>query len=95
MTASLRRSWRALGRRELDFAFGLLELLASMRARDEAASREGGRDGVRAAAGVPVLPWRAAKDVELRASAGGFERPEDGGRTVVGSSARSHIPADD
>jgi len=51
---------------------------------------------VRAPVGVLVFDWRAAKEVELRARAGGFERPdEEGGRTAVGSSARSHIAVED
>jgi len=67
-----------------------------MRARLVAASREGGREEVRGPVGVLVFDWRAAKEVELRARAGGFERPdEEGGRTAVGSSARSHIAVED
>jgi hypothetical protein len=67
-------------------------LEASMRARDDAASRDGGReDCVRDVVGVPVFP-KVAKDVDDRARTGGFERPEDEG--ADGSSARSHIAVD-
>jgi hypothetical protein len=65
-----------------------------MRARLVAASRDGGREEVRGPVGVVLLGCRAAKDVELRAKAGGFERPEER-RTAVGSSARSHIAVED
>lgn len=69
-------------------------LLASMRARLVAASREGGREGVRAAMGLLACCCRLAKEVVLRVNWGGFDRLEEGGRTE-GSSARSHIAADD
>lgn len=91
MTASPRRPARALGRREDDFE---LALFASMRARLVAASRDGGREDVRGPVGVLLLDCKAAKEVELRARAGGFERPDEGG-TAEGSSARSHIAVDD
>lgn len=91
VTASLKRPCRALGKRDDDL------LLASIRARLEAASREGGREGgredVRRAVGV-LVDCNAAKDVELRASIGGFVRPPEEGATL-GSSARSHIAAED
>jgi hypothetical protein len=89
LTASFRRPCRALGKRE-ELAFEDLEE-ASMRASDDAASREGGRE--RDDVGVlEVLPI-AAKEVELRGSTGGcFERVEDVG--AEGSSARSHIAVD-
>jgi hypothetical protein len=89
--ASPRRPARALGRREEDFA---LALFASIRARLVAASRDGGREEVRGPVGVLLFDCRAAKEVELRARAGGFERPDEGG-TAEGSSARSHIAVED
>jgi hypothetical protein len=67
-------------------------LLASIRASEDAASRDGGREDWREAVGVPVGP-RAANEVEERARTGGcFERPDEAG--AVGSSARSHIVVD-
>lgn len=88
-TASLRRPGRALGSRDRSTAE--VRLLASMRAREEAASRDGGREPCLVEVGVPVGP-RAAKEVDERGSTGGFERPDDEG--AVGSSARSHIVVD-
>lgn len=70
-----------------------------MRAREDAASRDGGRESgrgpdVREMVGVVVVvDWRAAKDVVLRAKTGAF-RPEDVG-AADGSSARSHMAAVD
>jgi hypothetical protein len=87
VTASLSLPWRALGSREEDLLF------ASMRARLDAASREGGRDCARRAVGV-LVDCKAAKDVVLRARMGGLERPPDEG-AAMGSSARSHIAAVD
>lgn len=88
-TASLRRPCRALGRRERSTAEE--RLLASMRASEDAASREGGRELPRVEVGVPVTP-NAAKDVEDRARTGGLERLDEVG--ADGSSARSHIAVD-
>lgn len=89
-TASLKRPWRALGSRDEDFA----ALFASMRARLVAASREGGLEGVRAEMGLLACCCRLANEVVLRVNWGGFDRLDEGGRTE-GSSARSHIAADD
>lgn len=87
-TASLRRPCRALGRREEDLLF------ASMRARLDAASRDGGREvDVREEVGVPV-DWRAAKEVVARVRGAGFRPPDEGG-AAEGSSARSHMAAVD
>lgn len=62
-----------------------------MRARDEAASRDGGRELCRVEVGVPEDP-RAANEVDERGRTGGFVRPDDEG--AVGSSARSHMAVD-
>lgn len=88
-TASLRRPGRALGKRERSTAE--VRLLASMRASEEAASRDGGRELCREEVGVPEVP-RAAKEVDERGSTGGFVRPDDAG--AVGSSTRSHMAVD-
>jgi hypothetical protein len=70
----------------------LERLLASIRAREDAASRDGGRElWPRDEVGVPELP-SAAKEVEARGRTGGFGRPDEAG--AVGSSARSHIAVD-
>jgi hypothetical protein len=87
-TASVRRPCLALGRREDD---DLRLSFASILARELAASREGGREAVRAIAGELVLDCNAAKEVDERASAGGLLLPLEGGM-APGSSAKSHIP---
>ena len=88
LTASLRRPWRALGRRERPGA----SLLASMRASEEDWSRLGGRlDDVREESDDGV------EDVEgmLRAGRAVEERASGVGLVWLGSSWRSHIPAVD
>lgn len=63
-----------------------------MRASEDAASRDGGReDCVREVVGVLVL-LKVAKEVDERARTGGLARPDEEG--ADGSSARSHMAVD-